>query len=135
VTAPDLVVARVAGAGLLTWMGWIHLHLWSNGYKHLPSIGNLFLLNFIGAVLIALALLVTPGRFLAVVAAAGALLAAGTLVSLIISINVGLLGFQDSLDAPFVHLSIGVEAAAVAVLTATALRSARFLRSPGPSAR
>ena len=46
----DLLVGRVAGAGLLIWMGWIHLHLWSAGYKHLPSIGTLFLLNFIGAV-------------------------------------------------------------------------------------
>ena len=50
---PDLLVGRVAGAGLLVWMGWIHLHLWNQGYKHLPSIGDLFLLNFIASVLLA----------------------------------------------------------------------------------
>ena len=96
----DLLVGRVAGAGLLVWMGWIHLHLWSAGYKHLPSIGNLFLLNFIGAVVLAVGVLVAPRRYLALVAGAGALMVAGTLVSLIISINVGLLGFKDSFAAP-----------------------------------
>ena len=97
-------------------MGWIHLHLWSDGYKHLPSIGYLFLLNFIASVLLALGVLVVPRRYLALAAGAGALMAAGTLVSLTISINVGLLGFTDSFNAPFVHLSIWVEAAAVVVL-------------------
>ena len=43
-------------------------------------------------------------------------MAAGTLVSLAISINVGLFGFKDSYNAPFVHLSVWVEGAAVVVL-------------------
>ena len=101
---PDLLVGRVAGAGLLVWMGWIHLHLWSAGYKHLPSIGHLFLLNFIAAVVLAVGVLAVPRRYLALAAGAGALMAAGTLVSLVISINVGLLGFKDSFNAPFVHI-------------------------------
>jgi hypothetical protein len=125
---PDLLVGRVAGAGLLAWMGWIHLHLWNEGYKHLPSIGDLFLLNFVAAVLLAVGVLVTPRRYLTVAAGAGALMAAGTLVSLAISINVGLLGFTDSYNAPFAHLSVWVEAAAAVVLAVTAVRSARFLR-------
>jgi hypothetical protein len=123
----ELVVGRVAGAGLLVWMGWIHLHLWSDGYKHVPSIGYLFLANFIVAVLLALAVLVVPRRYLALAAGAGALMAAGTLVSVVISINIGLLGFTESFNAPFVHLSIWVEAAATVVLAATALRSIPFL--------
>ncbi len=124
----DLLVGRVAGAGLLIWMGWIHLHLWSAGYKHLPSIGTLFLLNFIGAVVVAVSVLAAPRRYLALAAGAGALMVAGTLVSLIISINVGLLGFTDSFDAPFAHQSLWVEIAALVVLAATAVRSAPFLR-------
>jgi hypothetical protein len=127
-TPVDLLVGRVAGAGLLVWMGWIHLHLWSAGYKHLPSIGTLFLLNFIGAVVLAVAVLAAPRRYLAVAAGAGALMVAGTLVSLIISINVGLLGFTDSFAAPFAHQSLWVEIAALIVLVATAARSAPFLR-------
>ncbi len=126
-TQLELLVGRLAGAGLLVWMGWIHLHLWSGGYRHLPSIGYLFLANFIASVLLALGVLVVPRHYLALVAGAGALMAAGTLVSLTISINIGLLGFTDSFNAPFVHLSIWVEAAAVVVLGATALCSIPFL--------
>ena len=122
--APDLIVGRLAGAGLLGWMGWIHLHLWSSGYKHLPSIGNLFLFNFIGAVALAVLLLASPPRFLWLVSTAGFLMAVGTLGSLAISINIGLLGFTDFYNAPFVHLSIWVESAAVVVLGATAIRAA-----------
>ncbi len=125
---PDLLVGRAAGAGLLVWMGWIHLHLWSNGYKHLPSIGYLFILNFIAAVVLAVGVLAVARRYLALAAGAGTLLAAGTLVSLAISVNVGLFGFTDYYNAPFVHLSIWVESAAVAVLSYTTVRSARFLR-------
>ena len=125
---PDVLVGRVVGAGLLVWMGWIHLHLWSQGYKHLPSIGYLFLLNFLAAVLLAVIVLAVPRRYLTLAAGAGTLMAAGTLVSLAVSINVGLLGFKDSYNAPFVHTTIWVEGAAVVVLGYTAVRSAPFLR-------
>lgn len=30
--APELVAGRILGAGLVGWMAWIHLHLWSGGY-------------------------------------------------------------------------------------------------------
>ena len=131
--APELLAGRILGAGLVGWMAWIHLHLWSEGYKHIPSIGNLFLLNFIAGVLLALSLLFAPRRYLALVAGAGTLMILGTLGSLIISINIGLFGFQDSYQAPFAHLSIGVEAAAIIVLAATAWRAARYLRPAVPS--
>jgi hypothetical protein len=104
-------------------MGWIHLHLWSAGYMHLHVIGPLFLINFILAVAIALAQLGVPLRWLPMTSAAGCLLGAGTLALLAVSINIGLFGFQDYLDAPFVAMSIWVEAAAVVVLGATAGRA------------
>jgi hypothetical protein len=119
----DLVVGRLVGAGLLAWMGWIHLHLWSDGYKHLHVVGPLFLLNFIAAVGAALAVLAAPVRWLGLSAAAGGLVAVGTLGGLAISINVGLFGFKDYLAGNFVHLSIWVESAAAVVLTAVALRA------------
>lgn len=125
--APDLVVGRLVGAGLLVWMGWIHLHLWNEGYQHLPTIGTLFLLNFIFSVLLAVGLVLVPPWYLALVAGAAALMVAGTLVSLIISINVGLFGFQDSYGAPFAHLSVWVEVAALVVLVAVAVRGLRWL--------
>lgn len=128
---PDVLAGRIAGAALLAWMGWIHLHLWSQGYKHIPSVGHLFLLNFIGAVALALGVLAAPRRYLVLVAASGSLMAAGTLASLIISINIGFLGFKDSSHASFAHLSIWVEAAATVVLAVVAWRGLALRRRPG----
>jgi len=119
----DLIVGRLIGAGLLGWMAWIHWHLWSDGYKHLHIVGPLFLLNAIGGLLVALAVVVVPLRWLSLAAAAGALMAAGTLAGLAISINIGLFGFKDYLNAPFAHLSVGVECAAIVVLAAVAVRA------------
>ena len=112
----------------MAWMGWIHLHLWGEGYKHLPSIGNLFLLNFIGGVSLALLVIAAPRRYLAAAAGAGALMLAGTLVALVLSINVGLLGYHETANAPFAHLSLWVEGSGLVVLAATALRGVRFGR-------
>jgi hypothetical protein len=126
----DLIIGRLVGAGLLIWMAWIHWHLWSTGYKHLPTIGNLFLLNAIGGVLMAVAVVAVPSRWLSLTAAAGALMAGGTLAGLALSINVGLFGFKDYLAAPFAHLSIWVESAAVVVLAAVAVRAALVGRRP-----
>lgn len=120
-----LWAGRIAGSGLLAWMGWIHLHLWSEGYKHIGTIGPLFMANFVGATAVALVLLSVPRRDLvAGAAAAGAGLAIGTLGGLALSINVGLFGFTDSWNAPFAHLSLAVEVAAAVVLLATAAGAA-----------
>jgi hypothetical protein len=126
----DLVIGRLVGAGLLVWMAWIHWHLWSTGYKHLHIVGPLFLLNAAGGVLLALAVLAVPSRWLSLTAAAGALMAGGTLAGLAISINIGLFGFKDFLDAPFARLSVWVESAAIVVLTVVAVRAALVGRRP-----
>jgi hypothetical protein len=91
---------------------------------HLHVIGPLFLINFILAVSVGLALVAVPDRRLPATSTAGCLLAGGTLALLALSINVGLFGFQDYLKAPFVATSIWVEGAAVVVLVATAGRAA-----------
>ena len=124
-----LWAGRIAGAGLLAWMGWIHLHLWSEGYKHVGTIGPLFIANFVAAITVALVLLSVPRSDLVAVAAAmGAGLAIGTLGGLALSINVGLFGFTDSWNAPFARLSLAVEIAAAVVLLATAAGAAFTLR-------
>lgn len=107
-----ILAGRVVSAGLLGWMAWIHLHLWTGGYRHIHVIGPMFLVNFVAAVAVGLAVLGVPRRLLPVASASAALLAAGTLVGLAVSIHVGLFGFRDSLRAPFAELSVWVEAAA-----------------------
>jgi hypothetical protein len=34
-----LLSLRLACVGLLSALGWVHLHLWQIGYRHIPTIG------------------------------------------------------------------------------------------------
>jgi hypothetical protein len=73
---------------------------------------------------LAVALLVAVLRHF-VVALGGALFAAGTVGDLILSVEVGLFGFMDSLSAPYATASLIVEAAAFVVLLTAALLELR----------
>jgi len=119
-----LIAARVLGAALTAVMGGIHLDLWVGGYRDIPTIGVLFLLNGIGAALLALGLLTAPTRALGTMSGAAALFTAATLAALLASLTVGVFGFQEYLGAPLVVTTIIVEAAGTVVLTAlTATRA------------
>jgi hypothetical protein len=61
---------RLAGAGLLAATGAIHLDLYLTGYRSIPVIGPLFLLQVIAAFALAAAVLVSGSR-LAALAGAG----------------------------------------------------------------
>jgi predicted lipoprotein with Yx(FWY)xxD motif len=82
----------IAGAALLVADGAIHLDLYLTGYRTIPTIGWLFLLQVIAAFALALAILVT-GSWLA--AAAGAGFAVSVLGGYLLSIWVGLFGFTE----------------------------------------
>ena len=56
------IILRVAGSGLLIATAAIHLDLYLTGYRTIPTIGWLFLLQVIAAFTLGLAVLVTPGR-------------------------------------------------------------------------
>jgi hypothetical protein len=75
-------------------MGFVHLRLWQIGVCHVHIIGPLFLVNLIGGVALAVALLAVPRRWLALVAAATAVCLAGTLAALFVSAWWGLFGFH-----------------------------------------
>jgi hypothetical protein len=100
------VILRLAGAALLIWVAAIHFHLWSEGYRHIPTNGPLFLADAIGGFALAAILLVWP-RALAGLLGAGFM--ASTLAALILSINIGVCGFQESIHASFVVQSILLE--------------------------
>jgi hypothetical protein len=119
---------RVLGALLLAGMGWIHLHLWLDGYRSIDVIGPAFLLNTIAGFGLAALLLVTPRALLAWVAALGALTALGTLGGLVVATTVGLFGFKESTDAALWWESLWVEVATVVVLTALAALAALAAR-------
>jgi hypothetical protein len=107
---------RVAGAALLAATGWIHLHLWLDGYRGIDWIGPLFLANVVLAGAAAVVVLLAPSRWFPAVALLAGLLEIGTLGGLVLSLTVGLFGFFESLSAPLVVPTIAVESAGFVLL-------------------
>jgi uncharacterized protein (DUF983 family) len=129
VPAPVVLVLRVLGAVLLAAMAWIHLYLWSQGYSGIAVIGPAFLVNAIAGFALAAGLLGTPRRLLGWVAAAGALLQAGTLGALLLSVTGGLFGFVETTAATLFWQAVVVEVTGAVVL---ALLAAVRVREPVP---
>jgi hypothetical protein len=128
-----ITLALVIGAALVAWTSAIHLHLWDTGYRHIPTIGPLFLIQGIAGAVIAVVLVVSR-RLFAVVAAAGFMIA--TIGGLLLSVNVGLFGFMDSLSAPFAGLTLIVESAGTLILAGAAIALLAGTRARGaPSPR
>jgi hypothetical protein len=109
-----ITLGIVIGSALLVASSAIHLELWSMGYRTIPTIGPLFLIQVIAGTLLA-GLLLLSRRLLMVATAAGFMIA--TIGGLVLSVSVGLFGFMDSLAAPYAGLSLGVESAGAVVLT------------------
>jgi hypothetical protein len=105
------------GAGFLVWSGVIHLMLWSDGYKDISVIGPLFLVQGIASIVVAVA--IVAFRWLALLAA-GAVAGVATAVGLLLSVNVGLFGYTESLAVPYAELSLAVEFTAAFVLLVAA---------------
>jgi predicted lipoprotein with Yx(FWY)xxD motif len=123
------VTLGVAGAGLLIAAGAIHLDLYLTGYRTIPTIGWLFLLQVIAAFALGLAVLATGGRpVLAgrVAAAGGAGFALATLGGYLLSIWTGLFGFKEVRTTAGLVAGL-IDVAAFAVLAALALAPARAL--------
>jgi hypothetical protein len=129
------VPVRIAGAGLLAATAAIHLYLWLDGYRDIEWIGPLFLANAIGAAVLAVAVVVVPGRLLAAACGLGALLELGTLGGLLLSITVGVLGFVETWQAPLAVESALVEAAGAVLMGGFALEEAARYRHRRAAAR
>jgi hypothetical protein len=83
---------RLPGAGLLAATGAIHLDLYLTGYRSIPTIGWLFLLQLIAAFGLAAAVLATASRLIAAACAGFAL---ATLGGYLLSVWTGLFGFTE----------------------------------------
>ena len=128
---------------LLTWSGSllvvgssvIHYYLWdSQGYRHIPTIGPLFLMQAVVGVVLAVATSAVRNPLLTAAEAGFAFSSAG---GLIISVNFGLFGWQESMSVPYAGLALGVELAAGALLiVAAAIPGRRWLanRRSSPNA-
>jgi hypothetical protein len=116
---------RGVGAILLLFVGVDHYYEYSvDDYSVLPTIGTLFLLNFISATAIGLILLVPLDRIvhrfgrvvLELAALSGFGIAATSLVALLVSEHTKLFGFMESNYRPEIIVAIASEAAAAVIL-------------------
>ena len=114
------LVLRLAGAGLLIATASIHLDLYLTGYRSIPTIGWLFLLQVIAAFALGVAVLLS-GHWLA--AAAGAGFALSTLGGYLLSLWIGLFGFTEVRTTAGIVAGV-IEVAAFAVLAVLALEGA-----------
>jgi hypothetical protein len=119
------LAVRVLGAILLLFVGADHYYEYSvDHYSVLPTIGTLFLLNFISATVIGLILLAPLSRLLRrfdrialqLAAISGFGIAASSLVALLVSEHTKLFGFMESNYRPAIIIAIASEAAAAVVL-------------------
>ncbi len=119
---------RVAGAALLAAAGAIHLDLYLTGYRTIPTIGWLFLLQTITAFGLAVLIMLSNSWL---VSAAGAVFALSTLGGYLLSVWIGLFGFKE------VHTTAGIVAGVleVAAFAALAVTSLTSLPRTWPAAR
>jgi len=116
------LLLRLTCVALLAWIGAVHLHLWLEGYRQIPTDGPLFLLDAVTGLALAALLLVWAAPLAGLVAAG---YTASTLAALLISLTVGLFGFRESISASFVTQSLAIESITVlALLSWTALVTA-----------
>jgi hypothetical protein len=120
VFAPRLfvVLAMVTGGALVVTTAAIHLHLWAAGYRELPRLGVLFLVQGIGGLVLG-PLIVALRRWY--VALVGAVYMAASAGGLILSATVGFLGIHDGLGVPWASTALAVELSGFVVLGTAAL--------------
>lgn len=111
------MVWQVLSAVALLAMGGIHLYLVLDGTGGV--LGVLFVLNAIGGLVLAIAVVALRRRLLLVAGVLGLLFMAGTLLALVLALTVGLFGIRSSLDYTLAPTTLVVEAIGVVVLAVT----------------
>jgi hypothetical protein len=107
--------AFVVGGLLLIWSSYIHFHLWgeTDGYRSIPTIGVLFLLQSIAGLVLGLAVIAVRRVWAAL---AGIAFALATIGGFLITVTNGLFVFTDSWLVPFAQQAFAIEVTAAAVL-------------------
>jgi hypothetical protein len=140
-----LRLMRRLGAIAILAVGAVHLQQYlGGGYRSIPTIGPLLLLNAVSSGVVAMGLLAPIERTLhgrraelttGLLAGAGAAIAAGSLVALFVSENGTLFGFSETGYRTVIVLAIIAEALAVVLLAPVAAvslkRAASGSSAPG----
>src|SRR6201996_1764739 len=120
-----LRMLRWLGAIAILAIGAVHLQQYLAGYRSVPTIGTLFMLNAISSGIVAIGLLAPLGRFLetrraelpsGLFAGAGLGIAVGSLVALFVSESTSLFGFSEIGYSTPIVLAIIAEVLALVLL-------------------
>jgi hypothetical protein len=115
-----ITVLIAGGAACAVYSGYIHLYLWGRQqfpYRDIPTIGPLFLVQGIAAILIGLLVIITR-RVGALLVGAGLLVV--SVVALIIDVEVGMFGFKDSWAVPYAKTTLYEEIVGAVLLLVAA---------------
>ena len=116
-TGSALTIWKILSAVLLLAMGGIHLYLVFDGVGGV--LGVLFVLNAIGGLVLAIAMVVLRGGLLTLATVLSLLFMVGTLLALVLALTVGLFGITESLDFTLVPTTLVVESLGTIVLAVT----------------
>jgi hypothetical protein len=135
---PQYLAVRILGAVLLLFVGADHYYEYSvDHYSVLPTIGTLFLLNFISASVVGLVLLAPLERIfhrfgraaLELATVSGVGIAATSLVALLVSEQTPLFGFMEQNYRPAIIVALASETAAAAFLALLLVLTVRGKRA------
>ena len=108
---------QVLSCLFLLTMGAIHLYLVFNGVG--GTLGKLFVLNAVGALVLAIAIVVLRGQLLLLASVLSTLFMVGTLLALVLALTVGFFGIHEVLDYQLVPTTLVVESIGTIVLAVT----------------
>ncbi len=127
---PAVTATTWVASALTITSGAIHLHLYTAGYRAIPTIGSLFIVQGVTAIAIALVASALRRVWTALL---GAGLMVATVAGFLISVNDGLFGFQDAFRGTNQISAFVVELAASALfLVAAAVAVAGGIGPSGP---
>ena len=116
-TTPALRVMRILSAIALLAAGGIHLYLVFNGVGGI--LGVMFVLNAVGALVLAIGMLFLQGRLLQLATVLSLLFLIATLLALILALTVGLFGITETWDFMLVPETVIVESIGIVLLAVT----------------
>jgi hypothetical protein len=117
---------QALSALMLLAMGAIHLYLVLTGVGGV--LGMLFALNAVGALVLAIAIVVLRRRLLLVASVLSLLFMVGTLLALVLALTIGLFGIRETLDFTLVPTTLVVESIGTIVLVVTSALMFRMRR-------
>jgi len=132
-----VAIVRLTAAVSLFAVGAVHIQQYAvNNYSTVPTIGPLFLVNFIGGTVLGFYFLIPAGphrgrlrsRIDTAAALTGLAVAGGALVGLLVSEHTPLFGFMEHGYRFAIQFAIGSEGAAIVALAALLLLNRRAAR-------